>query len=107
MMIFSIPAIILNIGADIAGMAAVSHMIVPSVKPIYFSVGFTMILLWLIVYLPYDKIVSVLKYLCLSILLYIAVPFFVPPQVLPFRGMSVRRLAPANAMQHRPRPYST
>ena len=82
MMIFSIPAIILNIGADIAGMAAVSHMIVPSVKPIYFSVGFTMILLWLIVYLPYDKIVSVLKYLCLSILLYIAVPFFTHPNWL-------------------------
>ena len=51
MMIFSIPAIILNIGADIAGMAAVSHMIIPSVKPIYFSIGFTLILLWLIVYL--------------------------------------------------------
>lgn len=79
MMVFSIPAIVLNIGADIAGMAAVSHMIIPSVKPIYFSIGFTMILLWLIVYLPYDKIVSVLKYLCLSVLLYIAVPFFTHP----------------------------
>jgi NRAMP (natural resistance-associated macrophage protein)-like metal ion transporter len=79
MMVFSIPAIVLNIGADIAGMAAVSHMIIPPVKPIYFSIGYTMILLWLIVYLPYDKIVSVLKYLCLSVLLYIAVPFFTHP----------------------------
>jgi NRAMP (natural resistance-associated macrophage protein)-like metal ion transporter len=82
MMAFSIPAIVLNIGADIAGMAAVSHMIIPSVKPIYFSIGFTMILLWLIVYLPYDKIVSVLKYLCLSVLLYVAVPFFTHPNWL-------------------------
>jgi NRAMP (natural resistance-associated macrophage protein)-like metal ion transporter len=79
MMVFSIPAIVLNIGADIAGMAAVSHMIIPSVKPVFFSVGFTIILLWLIVYLPYDKIVSVLKYLCLSVLLYVVVPFFTHP----------------------------
>jgi len=78
-MFFSIPAIVLNIGADIAGMAAVSHMIIPSIKPVYFSIAFTLILLWLIVYLPYDKIVSVLKYLCLSVLLYIAVPFFTHP----------------------------
>src|SRR4029078_9136225 len=82
MMVISIPAIILNIGADIAGMAAVSHMIVPSVKPVFFSIGFTILLLWLIVYLPYNKIVSVLKYLCLSILLYIAVPFFTHPNWL-------------------------
>ena len=80
MMVISIPAIILNIGADIAGMAAVSHMIVPSVKPVFFSIGFTILLLWLIVYLPYNKIVSVLKYLCLSVLLYIAVPFFTHPK---------------------------
>ena len=79
MMVFSIPAIVLNIGADIAGMAAVSHMIIPSVKPVFFSIGFTLILLWLIVYLPYDKIVSVLKYLCLSVLLYVVVPFFTHP----------------------------
>jgi NRAMP (natural resistance-associated macrophage protein)-like metal ion transporter len=79
MMVFSIPAIVLNIGADIAGMAAVSHMIIPSVKPVFFSIGFTLILLWLIVYLPYDKIVSVLKYLCLSVLLYVIVPFFTHP----------------------------
>jgi len=78
-MVFSIPAIVLNIGADIAGMAAVSHMIIPSVKPVFFSIGFTLILLWLIVYLPYDKIVSVLKYLCLSVLLYVVVPFFTHP----------------------------
>jgi len=31
MMIFSFPAIVLNIGADIEGMGAVAHMIVPAV----------------------------------------------------------------------------
>ena len=78
-MIFSVPAIILNIGADVTGMAAVSHMMIPAVPPIVFSIGFTLLLLWLIIYLPYDKIVSILKYLCLSVLLYIVVPFFTRP----------------------------
>lgn len=79
MMVFSIPAIILNIGADIAGMGAVANLIFPSVKPMVFSVAFTVILFILIVFLPYDKIVSFLKYLCLSMFLYIAVPFFTHP----------------------------
>jgi len=79
MMIFSIPAIILNIGADIAGMGAVANLIFPSVKPIVFSFAFTVVLFILIVFLSYEKIVAVLKYLCLSMFLYIAVPFFTHP----------------------------
>lgn len=79
MMFFSIPAIILNIGADIAGMGAVANLMVPSVSPMIFSVLFTLLLLVLIIYLPYHKIVAVLKYLCLSLFLYIAVPFFTHP----------------------------
>ena len=39
----------------------------------------TLILLFLIIYLPYEKIVAALKFLCLSLLLYIAVPFFTHP----------------------------
>lgn len=80
MMVFSIPAIILNIGADIAGMGAVANLIFPTVKPIVFSLVFTLILLTLIVFLPYNKIVAILKYLCLSLFLYIAVPFFTNPE---------------------------
>ena len=82
MMLFSIPAIILNIGADIAGMGAVANLIVPAIKPMVFSCLFTLILLALIILLPYHKIVVVLKYLCLSVLLYIAVPFFTHPNWL-------------------------
>src|SRR5450432_2573737 len=55
MMIIIVPAIILNIGADIAGMGAVANLIIPSVKPIFFSFGFTILLLILIIYLPYNK----------------------------------------------------
>ncbi len=79
MMFFSVPAIILNIGADIAGMGAVASLMFPSISPMIFSVAFTILLVVLIIYLPYNKIVSVLKYLCLSLLLYIAVPFFTHP----------------------------
>jgi len=79
MLIFSVPAIILNIGADIAGMGAVANLMFPSVSPMIFSIVFTILLLIVIVYLPYHKIVAVLKYLCLSLFLYIAVPFFTHP----------------------------
>jgi NRAMP (natural resistance-associated macrophage protein)-like metal ion transporter len=79
MMLFSVPAIVLNIGADIAGMGAVANLIMPTIKPMVFSVGFTIVLVFMIVYLPYSKMVLVLKYLCLALLLYIAVPFLTHP----------------------------
>lgn len=79
MILFSFPAIILNIGADIAGMGAVANLMVPAVHPVFFTVGFTGLLIGFIVYLPYKQIVAILKYLTLSILLYILVPFFTHP----------------------------
>jgi NRAMP (natural resistance-associated macrophage protein)-like metal ion transporter len=75
MLLFSFPAIVMNIGADIAGMGAVGNLLVPSIKASYFSIGFTIVLLVLIVYLPYQKIANVLKYLCLVLLVYMIVPF--------------------------------
>lgn len=79
MMLFSVPAIILNIGADISGMGAAANLLLPSVNPLLFSITFTALLIVFIVFLPYNKMVSILKYLCLSVLLYIAVPFFTKP----------------------------
>lgn len=75
MLLFSFPAIVLNIGADIAGMGAVGNLLFPSVDASYFSVLFTLILLGLIIYLPYQKMASVLKYLCIIMLVYFIVPF--------------------------------
>jgi NRAMP (natural resistance-associated macrophage protein)-like metal ion transporter len=75
MLIFSFPAIILNIGADIAGMGAVGNLLFPSINGNYFSVFFTFLLLGLIIYLPYQKIASILKYLCIVMLVYFIVPF--------------------------------
>jgi NRAMP (natural resistance-associated macrophage protein)-like metal ion transporter len=77
MMIFSFPAITLNIGADIQGMGAVAHMIVPQVETYAFSILFTIILLYLIIQFPYKKLTNILKWLCLSLFLYLVVPFLV------------------------------
>ncbi|MCF8430162.1 MAG: divalent metal cation transporter [Bacteroidia bacterium] len=75
MLLFSFPAIVLNIGADIAGMGAVGNLLCPSIDSNYFSVVFTIVLLGLIIYLPYQKIASILKYLCIVMLFYFIVPF--------------------------------
>jgi len=75
MVIFSFPAIVMNIGADIAGMGAVGNLLFPDIDASYFSVVFTLILLVTIIYLPYQKIAAILKYLCLILLVYLVVPF--------------------------------
>lgn len=74
-LVFSFPAIVMNIGADIAGMGAVGNLLFPAIDASYFSVVFTVILLILIIYLPYHKIAAILKYLCLVLLVYLIVPF--------------------------------
>lgn len=75
MLLFSFPAIVMNIGADIAGMGAVGNLLFPSIDASFFSVFFTILLLGLIIYLPYRKIATVLKYLCIVMLVYFIVPF--------------------------------
>ncbi len=75
MLVFSFPAIVMNIGADIAGMGAVGNLLFPAIDATYFSIFFTLLLLGLIIYLPYVKIASVLKYLCIVLLVYFIVPF--------------------------------
>jgi NRAMP (natural resistance-associated macrophage protein)-like metal ion transporter len=75
MLLFSFPAIIMNIGADIAGMGAVGNLLFPSIDATFFSVFFTIVLIGLIIYLPYVKIAATLKYLCIVMLVYFIVPF--------------------------------
>jgi len=75
MLLFSFPAIVMNIGADIAGMGAVGNLLFPSMHASFFSVFFTVLLIGLIIYLPYQKIASVLKYVCIVMLVYFIVPF--------------------------------
>jgi NRAMP (natural resistance-associated macrophage protein)-like metal ion transporter len=75
MLVFSFPAIIMNIGANIAGMGAVGNLLFPTIDATFFSVFFTILLLGLIIYLPYLKIAAILKYMCIVMLVYFIVPF--------------------------------
>jgi NRAMP (natural resistance-associated macrophage protein)-like metal ion transporter len=75
MLLFSFPAIIMNIGADIAAMGAVGNLLFPAINATFFSVFFTLILIVLIIYLPYVKIAATLKYLCIVMIVYFIVPF--------------------------------
>ncbi len=77
MILFSFPAITFNIGADIQGMGAVAHMLIPSIPVSVFSVVITVFLIFIIIKYPYQKLATILKWLCLSLLLYIIVPFLV------------------------------
>ncbi len=77
MLIFSFPAIILNIGADIAGMGAVANLLVPALPSFIFSILFTALLIPSIIFWSYKKIASVMKYLCLILLVYLIVPLIV------------------------------
>lgn len=77
MVLFSFPAIVLNIGADIAGMGAVANLIFPQFPATAYSVLFTGLLLLAIVWLPYKKVAAVLKWLCAILLVYLVVPFLV------------------------------
>ena len=77
MLLFSFPAITLNIGADIQGMGAVANMIFPSIPVSVFCVSFTAILMFIIIKYPYQKIAKILKWLCLSLMLYVVVPFMI------------------------------
>ena len=75
MLLFSFPAIVLNIGADIAAMGAVGNLLFPKIDATFFSVFFTIFLLVMIIYLPYAKMAAILKYLCIVLLVYFIVPF--------------------------------
>jgi NRAMP (natural resistance-associated macrophage protein)-like metal ion transporter len=73
----STPAILLNIGANIAGMGAVGNLVFPNIPSTVFSVAFTGILLVSVIRLSYRRIASVLKWLCISLLSYILIPFLI------------------------------
>src|SRR5471030_2125579 len=76
MILFSFPAIILNIGADIASMGAAAHMLFPQVAAFLFSSVFTLLIIVAIIRYPYQKIAAILKWFCITLLIYLIVPFF-------------------------------
>ena len=58
-------------------MGAVAHMMLPQIPAFAFSIIFTVILMFVIIKYPYQRLSMILKWLCLSLLLYIIVPFMV------------------------------
>lgn len=79
LVLFSFPSIILNIGANLAGMGAVANMLIPEIPPFAFALFFTMTITILVIRLNYQKIAAVLKWLCLVLCCYLIVPFLTKP----------------------------
>lgn len=75
-LLVSFPSIVLNIGADIAGMGAVGHMLFPAIPSYVFAVIFTGLLMYAIIQWNYRRIATVLKWLCITLLSYLLIPFF-------------------------------
>ena len=73
----SFPSIVLNIGADIAGMGAVGNMLFPQVPGAVFSAVFTGILMYTIIKWSYRRISKVLKWLCITLFSYLLIPFLI------------------------------
>lgn len=74
-LIVSFPSITLNIGADIAGMGAVGNLLIPQIPAFIFSIIFTAILMYSIIFWSYRKISTVLKWLCIVLFSYVIIPF--------------------------------
>jgi Mn2+/Fe2+ NRAMP family transporter len=73
-MLISFPGILLNIGADIAAMGAVSNMLFPAIPASFWSVMFSLLIIYFFIFWNYKKITGALKWLCLSLLAYIIIP---------------------------------
>jgi NRAMP (natural resistance-associated macrophage protein)-like metal ion transporter len=79
MILFSFPAVVLNIGADIQSMGAVANLLFPAIPTFLYCIVFTAILLFVIIQYSYHRMAGLLKWLCLGLLLYLVIPFLVHP----------------------------
>ncbi|HXB33641.1 MAG TPA: divalent metal cation transporter [Puia sp.] len=79
MILFSFPAVVLNIGADIQSMGAVANLLFPAIPTFLYCIVFTAILLFVIIQYSYQRMAGLLKWLCLGLLLYLVIPFLVHP----------------------------
>jgi NRAMP (natural resistance-associated macrophage protein)-like metal ion transporter len=81
MILFSFPAVVLNIGADIQSMGAVANLLFPAIPTFSFCIVFTAILLFVIIQYSYQRMAGMLKWMCLGLLLYLIIPFLVHPDM--------------------------
>lgn len=73
----SLPAMILNIAADLAGMGAVSNMIFPTIPSWVFIIFSALLVMFSVVLFSYKRLENILKWLCLALLVYFIVPLFI------------------------------
>src|SRR3984957_440057 len=79
MILFSFPAVVMNIGADIQSMGAVANLLFPAIPSFVYCIVFTAILLFVIIQYSYQRMAGLLKWLCLGLLLYLVIPFLLHP----------------------------
>ncbi len=79
MILFSFPAVVMNIGADIQSMGAVAHLLFPAIPTFLFCIVFTGVLLLVIIQYSYQRMAGLLKWMCIGLLLYLLIPFLVHP----------------------------
>lgn len=72
-----LPAIVVNIAADIAGMGAVVNMLVPEIPAFFADIVITVAILASLILFSYNRIALILKYFCLALFCYFIVPFLV------------------------------
>lgn len=74
--VFVVIANTINIGADIAGMSAATHLIFP--LPLWIlALFYSMLVIVLIVFTSYQTFTNIMKLLVCSLFVYLVVPFFV------------------------------
>lgn len=71
----SCPAFLFNIGADTAVLGEAGNLLFPKIPALNCSIGFTVLLFLLMLVLSYKRLAAVMKFVCLSLLLYVLVPF--------------------------------
>ena len=74
----SCPAFLLNMGADISMLGETGNLLFPKVAPLYFSIAFTLLLFLLMLILSSKRLAHIMKFVCLSLVVYVAAPFFYP-----------------------------
>ncbi len=78
LIVLSCPAFLLNMGADISVLGETGNMLFPSIPPLYCSIIFTGILFIFMITFSFKTLARVMKFACLSLLLYVIVPFLTP-----------------------------
>ena len=68
---------ILNIGADISGMSAVTNLLIPWISDKVFALIYSLLIVYLMVFLSFKKLIKYFKWLSLTLLFYMAAALLV------------------------------